>query len=128
MAVAQLACTLLAFIALTGGCHRDPVCSVDGKITYRGVVVDHGVINFIGTDNQPHGGPITAEGKFAFDVPPGKYDVIVSAPALPPPGWIEGEPMPELKGGVPEKYSLRHSSNLSLEVSEPQVTHDFDLQ
>ena len=115
-------------VVLFAGCGRSDLSDVSGTVTFRGAPVSHGIINFVGSDNQPHGGPISANGSYACEVPFGSYDVIISAPAQPPEGWHEGEPLPELKPGVPEKYGLRQTSGLKAVVSELQQTIDFPLE
>lgn len=119
---------ILAIALMVCGCGRDNLSHVQGKISYQGVPVSHGIINFIGPDNLPHGSSIAADGSYAFALPPGTYDVIIAAPAVVPEGWAEGDPPPETKPEVPEKYNLRQTSGLKKTVSEPDQTIDFELQ
>jgi hypothetical protein len=121
----------VAFVAaemFAVGCGRGDVCHVSGKIAYRGVPLTHGVINFIGPDNQPLGGAVGGDGTYACDVPPGTYDVIIVAPGQLPEDWREGQPPPEMKPEVPEKYNQRQTSGLQRVVSDREQTLDFDLQ
>ncbi len=118
---------LVLCVGFSSGCRRNDISEVRGKITYQGKSVSHGIINFIGADNQPRGGPIAADGTYACQVPLGNYAVIISAPALMPEDWHEGDPVPDLPPDVPEKYGQTQTSNLTATVTERNQTIDFDL-
>jgi hypothetical protein len=111
-----------------------PGCGTDddsvmatGSVSYRGTPLTRGMINFIGPDNRPLGGPISPDGTFECRLPPGDYDVTVAAPLVPPDGWKEGEPLPEDDLRLPPKYGLRRSSGLTARVDENLQPLKFDL-
>jgi hypothetical protein len=103
---------------------------VQGKITYKGVPVVSGLINFKGAEAQPLGGAISPDGSYKFTLPPGEYQVRIDAPAEVPAGLKEGDPVPKLGQRLaPEKFADYGTSGLTLTVTgESPQQADFSLQ
>lgn len=100
---------------------------ITGTVSFRGQVVPRGIINFIGPDKVPLGGPIGPDGTYECRLAPGQYTVIVSAPALPEGDWKDGDPPPEGPPAVPAKYGRPQTSGLSARVGDQDKTIDFPL-
>lgn len=115
--------------ALIGGCGGgEPTTDISGKVTYNGQPVTSGLINFMPEKGRPLGGGLQSDGTYAFEAPPGNYQVRVDAPAPLPEGYKEGDPMPNLPRLVPEKYANYGTSGLTATVDESgSQTIDFTL-
>lgn len=109
--------------ASEGGTH------LQGVVSYKGAPVTSGVINFVKAGSRPLGGALKSDGAYAFDMPPGEYQVLINAPAPLPAGWKEGDPLPKAPPLAPEKFASFGTSGLTVSVGQdsPQK-HDFVLQ
>lgn len=114
-----------AVICLLPGCSDDGTVTVTGTVVSQGQKLTRGLVAFHG-QGKPHGAPIDADGNYLIRIPPGDYTVTISAPALPPAGWREGDPLPEMKAPVNARYALPTDSELTIEVPA-NGTHSFDL-
>ncbi|MCS7044897.1 MAG: hypothetical protein NZO58_00935 [Gemmataceae bacterium] len=133
-----LGLTLLpAALALLAGCGRAPLTPVQGRVAYKGVALQSGVIVFTPDTTRGERGAI-AVGRIREDgtytlytgdtpgVSAGWYRVTVSAMALPsstPPG-VPAYPQSLL----PEKYRDPTQSMLACEVKPSRTNYiDFNL-
>lgn len=121
LATAAWSWTLLLVICLPliwscgGGA---PQAEVRGKVEVAGKPLTRGLVNLIPDNGAPPvGGPVSADGSFAFLAPLGSYRVTVVAEPQLPAGWKEGDPLPPLKLDVPEKYSSPLTSGISTSIS-----------
>ena len=119
---------MLSLTMLAGCEQKGDECLVTGAVSYQGAPLARGMINFVGKDNRPLGGPILPDGTFECRLPPGEYDVTVAAPAVPPDGWKEGDPLPEDDLALPARYALRQSSGLKATVGEKTEPLRFRLE
>jgi hypothetical protein len=122
----------LALVAgtLSVGCGGGPnTTTVQGKITYKGVPVTFGIINFQPAGGKPLGGEIMADGNYEFDLPPGEYQVRIDSPPEMPPGYKEGDPPPKLgPRQLPANYANYATSGLTATVgTESPQQLDFSL-
>ena len=100
---------------------------VQGQVSYRGEPLPHGAITFFPATGRPATAPISAEGDYAIELPPGEYVVIVNVSADLPPGFKEGDPLPPPKIVLPPQYTTRARSTLTATVTEDQPRIDFEL-
>lgn len=118
---------LLALVGLSG-CSGGGASSLSGAVTVKGVPVTAGVIGFRKEGAPMAGGPIGADGSYSVTLPPGEYKVRIDAPAPLPPGWKEGQPLPNLPRLVPESYANFDTSGLTATVTgESSQKVDFAL-
>jgi hypothetical protein len=124
----------LALVALAAGCQRPAALNpVSGKVSYRGMVLQSGVIVFTpdtsrGESGRIALGTIRPDGTYtlamdaAEGAPAGWYRVTVAAFAPPPPGAATGAPL------LPEKYRDPQLSMLNCEVKPDRSNRiDFNL-
>jgi hypothetical protein len=110
---------------------------VSGRVTYQGKPVDYGAIQFTPLDLQ-HGvssGAMIEGGQYSIKLteglPPGEYQVMVSAPDRGKVEKVEGLPGDERSLAVeriPARYNLK--TTLKLEVPKGRGRHEanFELQ
>jgi len=109
--------------------------AVHGVVTYQGKPVDYGSIQFLPDDPQ-HGvnsGAMIEAGKYQIKVsqglPPGSYQVMISAPDRSKQEKVEGPPGDERTIAVdriPAKYNLK--STLKLDVPKARGSHEANFQ
>ena len=119
----------VVFAAACLGCGDDGLVQVTGVVSYQSQPLTRGLVAFHGLQ-QPFGAPLDGQGRFDTRLPPGEYQVTVSAPALPPADWREGEPLPEMKALVPARFALPKTSGLrvTVEPKGPAQVIDFPLK
>lgn len=120
------AACLVLLVSLIAGCGGAPETGkLTGQVTFRGQVLDHGMISFYPSRGRPIGVPIQSDGTYRVDLPPDTYGVIVMAPPKLPEGFREGDPLPPPDPNpLPTKYSRRETSGLTAQVvagNEPQT-------
>jgi hypothetical protein len=131
---------------LFGGCgpKRAATFPVKGRVTYMGQPVTQGSIAFYPAEGRMATGDIGPDGRYSLTTfragdgaQPGQHRVtidakrIMDAPGQPKSLKEEGR-MGSLAAGkvewlVPEKYSHRETSPLTVEVTHGQNTIDFNL-
>lgn len=124
--------TFLALLLLVSGCgSKEGGNQVTGQVTYKGEPVPMGVVNFFPTaGGQPIGASLTSEGKYSLELPAGDYKVVVITSNPPvPPGWKDGDPLPQPPVKVPQRYGLPETSPLSTTIPEGRsFEQDFPLE
>lgn len=125
-------CLLLLFCSLQLGCDRGPqLGEVQGKVSYQGKALGHGMVSFFPATGRPIGVAILTDGTYTTALEPGNYGVIVVSPPKLPPGFKEGDPLPPPDPNpLPAKYGRKETSGLSAKIepgSEPQVV-DFEME
>lgn len=76
-----------AAVLMAGGCSREKAAgTVAGKVTYNGLPVSAGSVNFISTSGVAASSKIDASGNFRIEEPlqAGEYKVFISPPAQEP--------------------------------------------
>ena len=109
--------------------------AVHGVVTFQGKPVDYGSIQFLPDDPQ-HGvnsGAMIDGGKYQIKVsqglPPGSYQVMISAPDRGKQEKFEGPPGDERSLAVeriPTKYNLK--TTLKLDVPKARGSHEANFQ
>ena len=109
--------------------------AVHGVVTFQGKPVDYGSITFLPDDPQ-HGvnsGAMIEGGKYQIKVsqglPPGSYQVMVSAPDRGKQEKVEGPPGDERSLAIeriPPKYNLK--TTLKLDVPKARGSHEANFQ
>jgi|SRR5438128_6365766 len=131
---------LVAALAVLGGCGGGaaPLQPVSGKVTYRTLPVQTGVIVFIPDAARGHSGPlavaeIRADGTYALKTgeatgaAPGWYKVtIASVSTFAAPASAQSLRIPQSL--LPEKYRDPELSRLACEVKAKANQIDFDLE
>lgn len=122
------------FVAIfTLGCgHRSSIerVPVEGNVTYNGLPIANGQIQFLPLDGTPGnaaGSPIVA-GKYAVankgGVPIGKHRVVIEGYQPPPP---TADPDAGRVQFLPDKFNRRSELTFDVQVGESFVTRDFTL-
>jgi hypothetical protein len=102
------------------GASSDTV-SVSGNVSYRGEPLPGGAITFFPAAGRPVTAPISDDGEYSAELPPGEYVVVVNVSTELPPGYQEGDPLPPPKVVLPPEYTTRVRSTL-----KATVTADLD--
>jgi hypothetical protein len=122
---------ILPLLLIAIGCNSgEPTTKVTGLVSYKGAPLPSGLINFFpATGGRPIGQTIGSDGKYAIELPPGDYTVVVLASNPPvPAGWKEGDPLPKPEVTIPAKYGLPTSSPLQVSIPEAKsFEHDVPL-
>ena len=97
------ASVLMAAVVLTTGCKSEkPISSVSGKVTYNGVPLTSGSVNFLSTTGSAGQGLLDETGSYKIDGPldAGEYQVYLGAP-------VPGQFAPGSKQAVaPPKFNV----------------------
>ena len=119
---------LLVSVTTFVGCGGDGLVTVSGKVRSNGELLPRGLVGFH-SEARPVGAPISSEGHYQAHLPAGEYRVTVSAPPLPPEGWVEGQPLPEMEVLVDPRYALPKTSRLLITVpaDKTSVEHNLNL-
>ncbi|MDZ4659317.1 MAG: hypothetical protein SH868_17220 [Bythopirellula sp.] len=125
-------CLPLLLWSLQLGCDRGlQLGDVQGKVTFRGKSLDHGMVSFFPAKGRPIGVAILIDGTYMAALEAGDYEVIVVSPPKLPAGFKEGDPLPPPDPNpLPAKYGRKETSGLSARIepgSEPQVV-DFEME
>ena len=103
--------------------------SVHGLVSYRGEPLGSAALTFFPETGRPITAPISDQGDYSVNLPPGNYNVIVSVGAALPPGFKEGDPVPPPKTVLPAEYTTRAKTSLHVTVGpESQGPTDFALK
>lgn len=118
----------LLVVLLAGNVGCGGVGTVSGKVTYKGKPVTSGSVLMVGSDNQPHYGPLQQDGTYAIaDVPQGEVRVAVNSPDprvlyAPAPtiklAKKEGQPPP----APPPQIDASKWFPLPVKAGDPQVS------
>jgi len=122
---------LLCLLSMTAvGCgEASDTVAVSGKVTYRGEAITNGAVTFFPTAGRPATFPLSDDGSYSGELPPGDYTVIVNVATELPPGFKEGDPFPPPKVALPPEYTTRVRSKLTATVAaENEQPINFDLQ
>ncbi|MCA9055849.1 MAG: hypothetical protein KDA75_18570 [Planctomycetaceae bacterium] len=145
--LASLGLLILTIAGCGGGtpAPTDAQAKVTGKATYDGkpLPVDSAIVFYCPEKAATASGKVDSLGGYSLTgsmpgigIPAGRYQVMFSAPALPPPvvgtpeyeqammGHIKDPPLPK---EIPQKFTSFATSKLVLEVKEGDNTFDFDL-
>jgi hypothetical protein len=143
----------ISFVCLllsSSGCSSEPadqqleVVPVAGKISVEGSPLTTGNLEYLAIDpgqtrSQPRSvGAIQPDGSYqmqtaGFDgVPPGKYKVVIYAPAEPPTIALPGSPqaaknLTDIKWLVNKKYGNANTSDLVIDVVESPPPNAYDV-
>lgn len=110
-------CLVLAMVLLVGCQGGKPKATVKGKVTYKGVAVTTGSVNFfLPSKGAGVSANLDANGQFVFTEPvePGSYKVFVQPPVLeplPPGSKSKREPY-----NIPPKFQDATQTPISKEV------------
>ncbi|QEG37545.1 hypothetical protein [Bythopirellula goksoeyrii] len=122
----------LTVLLLAVGCaEADPTRQVEGKVTYQGKLLEHGLLSFFPDGARPVNASISTSGTYQVQLLPGDYQVIVNAPPKLPDDFKEGDPLPPPDpNALPVKYSRQQSSGLTatVQMQEGPQTLDFELK
>lgn len=118
----------LLLIATLGCSRGEFLCEIQGTVTYQGRAIPNGSIHFVAPATQQRiGAAMETSGSYQIRLPAGEYQVAVeSAPAFPP-GWREGDPMPDLTPLIPTKYNHPATSGLTVTVAAEQRRQTIDF-
>jgi hypothetical protein len=123
---------LVAFTLAVGCGDGGPVPrTVEGKVTYAGKPLDHGMIMFQPDKGRLASAGLQPDGHYSVSLAPGNYSVFLNAPPKLPEGFREGDPIPPPDpNALPGKYSQKESSGLaaSVEAGSGVQTVNFVLQ
>ena len=99
-----------------GGASSDTI-PVQGKVSYRGEPVTKASVTFFPQSGRPTSAPLSGEGDYEIDLPPGEYQVTISVGLTLPPGWKEGDAVPPPKFVLPPQFTTQAKSTLSASIS-----------
>lgn len=139
--IARFGAALLATASLmSSGCGEpNPLGrrAVHGAVSFQGKPVDYGQIQFQPEDPQ-HGvssGSMISDGKYQITVaqglPPGSYQVMISAPDRGKQEKVEGPPGDERtlsKDRIPAKYNLKTTLKVEVPKARGSYEANFDLK
>jgi hypothetical protein len=100
--------------------------SVSGRVTYHGVGLSSGVVQFFPETGKPAVGMVQMGGTYTvWDPPPGKIKVTVSTT---PPSYVSSAPPAPAAGNkLPGRYADPDTSGLTLTVSGGDQRFDINL-
>ena len=110
---------LLLSVLVAAGCggSASDAVPVQGKVSYRGAPVTNASVTFFPPSGRPTSVPLSGEGGYEIDLPPGEYQVTINVGFTLPPGWKEGDPVPSPKLVLPPQYTTQAKSTLSASIS-----------
>lgn len=124
----QLRASLCACLPLIVGCGDSSLATVEGQVTMDGESIDDGSIRFLPRDGRGMvvGGPIR-QGAYRIEMEPGWKRVEIRSSQLVGERVLypEGPSVPEMRELIPAVYN--HESNLQVEVTLDNLSHDFVL-
>lgn len=127
-------CGLVALaFSLLAGCNSGvretgPTGLVSGKVSVKGKPLAQGCVNFISDrDGLGATGNVKPDGTYTLEgpLPLGIYKVFITFNISPA---QFGTPAADIVKTVPEKYLGQATSDLTAEVEEGKIEHDFDLK
>jgi hypothetical protein len=120
---------VVAVALIVAGCGGSNAVEVEGKVSLRGKPLPRGILTFFPMSGRPVTAPLSPEGEYSAELPPGEYTVIVNVGDPLPPGYKEGDPLPPPEFDLPAEYTSRARSKLTATVSEQnQQPIDFELE
>lgn len=101
--------------------------TVSGNVTVGGQPSGKASLSFIGTTGgRAIIASVAPDGSYEVKLPPGEYTATLHPSLEPPPGWKEGEPLPEPEVKIPIKYTQRNNTPLKLTItSTDSLKHDI---
>jgi hypothetical protein len=122
-------CILVSILTSVGCSDSVNKVAVHGKVSYRGEPITSGAVTFFPASGRPTTVPLTEEGEYATELPPGEYRVTVNIGVALPPGWKEGDPIPPQKIQLPRQFTTQSQTPLTATVTEDnQDPIDFALK
>jgi hypothetical protein len=119
---------MLVVLAGAAGCRESSnEVAVQGRVTYRGAPLGKGSLTFFPSKGRPASAPLSEEGEYELELPPGQYSVTVNVGTDLPPGFKEGDPVPPPTIVLPPEYTSRARSKLTATVSKGEPIN-FDLK
>jgi hypothetical protein len=123
-----LSCVVAVLTLSVVGCGESSnTVQVSGRVTYHEEPLTNAALTFFPQTGRPVTAPLSEQGKYAVPLSPGKYTVVVSVSTVLPPGFKEGDPMPEPGFVLPDEYTTRSKTKLTASV-EPGARQSLDLK
>jgi hypothetical protein len=121
--------TALAAISATGCGKSTNAVTVQGHARYKGEAIPTGTVTFFPANGRQVVAPLSGEGEYTAELPPGEYVVAIMIGASLPEGYKEGDRLPPPKIVLPGQYTARAKSTLKATVTADQDQPiDFDLK
>jgi hypothetical protein len=113
----------LAFgVLLIAGCGDDATNrSITGTVTRGGRPLPKCVVQFFPAAGQTVVATIDDSGKYLVELPPGDYEVTINTNSGLPPGWKEGDLIPQQELVIPVEYTTRARTPLKATVAADQT-------
>jgi hypothetical protein len=110
----------IALIAIAGCGPQSDVVALSGSVSTQSRPVVNGTVQFFPSQGRPAVATIDDLGRFSIELAPGDYQVTVNASAKLPPGWKEGDPVPQQEMVIPAQYTTRVRTPLKVTVAAGQ--------
>ena len=121
--------TTLAAMSATGCGNSANTVTVRGHASYKGAAIPTGTVTFFPAAGRQVVAPLSGEGEYTAELPPGEYVVAIMIGASLPEGYKEGDRLPPPKIVLPDQYTARAKSTLKASVKPGQAEPiDFDLK
>ena len=113
-------CSLATSLSIgLAGCSQDSDTTiVEGKVSYGDDPLTNATLTFFPAQGRPVSTPVSEDGGYHLDLPPGQYKVVVNIGMELPPDFKEGDPPPPPKSILPPHYTRRAKTILTATVTE----------
>lgn len=121
---------LLGGLTLSGCEQAAETTAVQGTVSYRGKLLDHGSLRFYGASGRPISSVIQSDGTYKIELPAGEYQVSVTSPPTAPANSNpkDDTPPPPSRNALPPRFSQISRSGLSLSVSLQAEPKTWNLE
>ncbi len=118
-----------ALLGMLVGCgEASSNVAIQGKVSVAGEPLPGGTLTFFPNEGRPLATVLSKTGTYSCEVPPGDYRVTLVVGVQLPPGWEEGDRIPEPAFQIPMQFTTRKRTPLRATVTPGQSEPiDFSL-
>lgn len=115
------AAAVLALLSFVGCGTPETGATVEGQVTVQGKPLTGGTLTFFPSEGPPVPTVVSQTGHYSCQLQPGKYRVTLVVGVQLPPGWEEGDRIPEPEVQIPLPFTNRKKTPLTATVVAGQT-------